>query len=228
MSKLVIIPEYVLLNHVDKILAFIRADYIEQTDKNNSFLMKVLNGNAIERYDLPTQAKQVFINNDVTNPRFIEAHLMWNMKREGLPTIHITLPSEQTQNGGNGMGTDEGYRDLEIIDEGEETEKEFKVFTRRYQSTYNIVITSDNSNEVIMIYHVIRAALNSTIASLHLVGLENVNTGGQDVQLVQGMASKNMYMRAVTVSLQYESSSPDIWNNPIFRSLTSKGTPVES
>lgn len=225
MSDLIIIPEYKLLQHVEKCLAFIRSDYVAQADKNNSYLMRVLNGNAIERYDLKTQAKKVFIDNDVTNDRFLETNLMFNMKREGLPTIHITLPSEQTQMGGNGVGVDQGYREQEILDEGKVTEKIFNVFTRRFQSTYNIVITSDNSNEVIMIYHVIRALLISTNGSLHLTGLENINTGGQDVQLYQGMANKNMYVRAITVGLQYETSAPDIWNNPIFKDLFATGTP---
>lgn len=233
MNQLVKIPEFILFDIVEKAIQYIRTDYAAQTDKDKSFLNQVLYGNGIQRYDLTTQAKQVFIDNDLANQRYLEVNLMFNMKREGLPTIHITLPSEQTQTGGNGLGTDEGYADYIFEDtkydnDGAMTKQgsSTPVYTRRYQSTYNIVITSDNSNEVILIYHTLRALLISLIPSMHVAGLENVAFGGQDVQLYQGLASKNMYVRAIAVSLQYETSSPSIYPQPMAHNLTAEGTAV--
>jgi hypothetical protein len=214
-------------------LNYLRTDYDDQEDKAKSFLMKLLKGKVIERYDLQTQAIEVFIDNNPENPRFLEVNLMFNMEREGLPTIHLTLPSEQTQTGGNGIGVDQGYQDV-IVEDTEYDEngnmifqgKITEVYTRRFQSTYNIVITSDNSNEVILIYHTLRALLISLIPSMSLAGLENVALGGQDVQLNSGLAPKNMYVRSITLTLQYETSSPSIFPQLIFNDLTAKGTPV--
>lgn len=229
-NRLVVIPEFILLNIVDRALNYLRNDYAEQEDKDKSFLNMVLVGNAIERYDLATQAKQVFIDNDETNDRFLEVHLMFNMKREGLPTIHLTLPSEQTQTGGNGIGSDEGYMNEIIVDttyneDGtiNENGSATPVYTRAFQSTYNIVITSDNSNEVILIYHTLRALLIALIPSISLEGLKNVAFGGQDVQLYQGLANKNMYVRAITVTLQYETSAPSIFPKAFVNDMTAKG-----
>lgn len=218
MSK---IPEFILFDIVQKALTYLRNDYNGQTDKSKSFLMRVLEGNGIERYDLQTQAKQVFIDTDESNERFLEAHMMFNMERAGAPTIHLTLPAEQTQTSGNGIGSDEGYED-NIYDETTVT----SVFTRRFQSTYNIVITSDNSNEVILIYHTLRALLIALIPSIDLAGLENVVFGGQDVQLYSGVAPKNMYVRAITVNLQYETSAPSIFPQFMPIDLTATGTAI--
>lgn len=233
-QQLIKIPEFILFDILNKALAYLRKDYADQQDKAQSFLMRVLAGNAIERYDLQKQAIQVFIDNNEENQRFLEVHLMFNMQREGLPTIHLTLPSEQTQTAGNGIGTDQGYQD-DIITEDEYNEQQelikqgsiTPVFTRSFQSTYNLVITSDNSNEVILIYHTLRALLISLIPSISLAGLRNLAFGGQDVQLYDKLAPKNMYMRAITCSLQYETSTPSIFPIPIVHDLTAKGKMIK-
>jgi hypothetical protein len=232
-EQIIKIPEFILFDILNKALDYLRTDYENQADKNDSFLMKVLEGNYIERYDLQTQAVQVFIDNDPSNQRYLETNLMFNMEREGMPTIHLTLPSEQTQTGGNGIGIDQGYADDLIVDtvynvDGSvQTNGSFTpVFTRRYQSTYNIVITSDNPNEVILIYHTLRALLISLIPSINLAGLENLAFGGQDVQLNSSLAPKNIFIRAITVTLQYETSSPSIFPQPMFHNITAKGNPI--
>lgn len=135
--------------------------------------------------------------------------------------------------GGNGIGSDQGYQDELFIDteynpdgsmltQGSHT----PVFTRRFQSTYNIVITSDNSNEVVLIYHTMRALLIGLIPSINLAGLQNLAFGGQDVQLYSGLAPKNMYVRAITVTLQYETSAPSIFPLPMVHDIIAKGTPI--
>lgn len=233
MEKLVIIPEFILFEIVNNALKYLRKDYNDAQNKDDSYLHKILFGNSIERYDLTQQAKQVFIDNDEANQRFLEVHLMFNMKREGLPTIHITLPSEQTQSGGNGLGTDEGYKDYLITDSEYNDDELVKqgnitpVYTRRYQSTYNIVITSDNSNEVILIYHTLRSILTSLIPSIHLSGLQNIAFGGQDVQLLNGVPNQ-MYVRSLSATLQYETSVPNIFPSPLMANLIANGVAVNS
>jgi hypothetical protein len=108
MDGLVMMPEVVLFDVVNRALDYLRNDYDEQDDKFNSFLMRILNNKILERYNFKDQAIEVFINNNEENPRFLETNLMFNMEREGLPTIHLTLPSEQTQTGGNGIGVGSG------------------------------------------------------------------------------------------------------------------------
>jgi hypothetical protein len=80
---------------------------------------------------------------------------------------------------------------------------------------------------VILIYHTLRALLISLIPSISLEGLENVAFGGQDVQLYQGMANKNMYIRAISVTLQYDTSAPNIFHKNFVNDMTAKGKLIE-
>jgi hypothetical protein len=232
-----IVPEFKVLDFVSKAVEFIRVDYEYWKEQNNldkSYLRTILGGNSIQRYNLIKQAEEVFINRGIDDERYLEVNMMFNMAKEGAPTIHITLPSEQTQTGGNGLGIDEGYQDNIIVDSVYNNEELVTqgsitpVFTRRYTSAYNIVITGDNSNEVILIYRVLNCLLTSLTPQLSLEGLQNIVLGGQDVQLYRDVVPKNFYMRALTMKLEFETSVPSIFSSPIFKNLFVTGNPVEN
>jgi hypothetical protein len=143
------------------------------------------------------------------------------MNVDKVPSIYIALANEQ--NGQNGMGLDQGYQqDLE-----NEDGSTLPVFTRRKNTSYNIMITSDNSNEVVMIYHFLYALLTSLTPHLNMKGLENISIGGQDLQLRGDLIPKNIFMRALAINLQYETSVPDLSRNPTVGALFASGTPVE-
>lgn len=254
-----VVPEYKVLDIVSKAVEYIRYDYEYWKEKGNldkSYLRTILGGSGIQRYNLIAQAEEIFINRGIDDERYLEVNMMFNMAKEGAPTIHITLPSEQTQTNGNGIGLDEGYQpyinetEVEISnqllsaadgynlntqnDESLLLEQDlFKpgtikpVFTRRYTSAYNIVITGDNSNEVILIYRVLNCILTSLIPQLSFEGFQNVSLGGQDVQLYRDVVPKNFYMRALTMKLEFETSVPAIFGTPIFKNLFATGSPIE-
>lgn len=218
MAALAKIPEVILFNHIEQGLKFLRVDFDEQASEEDTFLARIFSGIVIDkRYNVLEQAKKIFIENDEKEQRFVEVHFMFNAHRSNLPTIHVTLPAEQTQSGGNGMGMDQGYMEPIVS-----TETITGVFTRRSQTTIGIVITSDNPNEVIAIYYTLKALLIALMPSLHLAGLENAILSGGDVQL------GNFFSKAMNVNCQYETSVPNIFSSPIIRSLTAKGTPVNS
>lgn len=216
-----IIPEFTVLNIVQQALDYIRNDYKQKLDKNETYLKKILTQNEIERYSLLDQAEQVFTN-DPSDPRFIEVNLMFNMARENAPTIHITLPSEQSDKEGNGIGIDEGYEDDLIYNETITTQ-----YTRRYSAQYSIVITSDNSNEVVLIYHVLRSILTSLTNHIHFKGLQNIYFSGQDVQ-INSDVFRNLYVRALSMNVQYDTSSPNLITQDFIKELTIEGIPVLS
>lgn len=232
MSPMIKVPEFILLKAVKNALKFIRLNYEAQADKDKSYLRRVLAGASLERYDFVTQAEAVFMAGE-DDPRYMDVDIMFNMQRDGAPTLHITLPSENIQMGGNGMGNDEGYISEIVVDETlnpdgsvDAREERIQVYTRRYQASYHIVITSDNNNEVILVYHTLRALLMSFTASLHFAGLENVVFGGQDVTQNTEYAGNTLYLRSIIVSLQYETSAPSVFNDPLFKSITAQGTPI--
>jgi len=218
-----IIPETIILDSLEKGLQFVRTDYQTNLDANaeqDSYLYRILHGIGIERYTYFTQGKKVFLAEE-DDPRKLNIDLMYNMNVDKVPSVYIALANEQ--NGQNGMGLDQGYQqDLE-----NEDGSTLPVFTRRKNTSYNIMITSDNSNEVVMIYHFLYALLTSLIPHLNIKGLENISIGGQDLQLRGDLIPKNIFMRALAINLQYETSVPDLSRNPTAGAIFFSGTPVE-
>lgn len=234
----VTLPEIILLETLQSAIKFVRQEYADQSDKTQSYLYKLLNGAIIEKYDLFTQAVQVICGAD-DSPRLFKIDLMFNAKRDHVPSAHITLPSEMTGQG-NGMGTDEGYANYieEAGDIGGQFNGDFgddyaigtegtvrrAVLSRRISATYNIVIMSDNTNEVVLIYHFLRAILIALIPHLHIKGLSNVSFGGQDLQPYEGLGH-NLHMRAITISLQYDTFVPSIFVIEMGNDVIADGVP---
>jgi hypothetical protein len=216
----VVLPEIVLLETMRSALEFVRTDYENAIDKTKSYLYLLLNGSALDKYDLFEQAREVICGSE-DSPRLLEIDLMLNMTRNHFPSVHITLPSEITGQG-NGMGTDENYaEDFKRV--GEDFSR--AVFSRRLSATYNIVITSDNSNEVVLLYHFFRAMLIALIPHLHLKHLSNISFGGQDLQPYEGLGT-NVYMRAITLSLQYDTFVPSIFPKELISDADAVGVPI--
>lgn len=210
------VPEFVLWQTLTAALTFVRQDYaaaVTAGDNTKSWLYRACLYQGFQLYDFFTQAQQVICAPE-DDPRYLNVNLMFNMERQGPPSIHITLPAEQTMPNGNGLGNDEGYFGIEQVTEADPDEHVMAtfdpVFTRRYSAIYNIVVTSDNSNEIIFLHHFVKALLTACIPHLHFMNLQNIKLGGQDIQPYNELVAQNLYMRAVQVSLEYDTSVPSI------------------
>jgi hypothetical protein len=234
----IILPEIVLLDTVNAAISFVKRDYESHSDKTKSYLYLLLNGAALERYDLFQQAVQVICGSQ-ESPRLFQIDLAFNSKMQAVPSAHITLPSEQTAQG-NGMGSDEGYVDAieeyqyqgefnndfnNDFNNGNDTGYSLRpIFSRNISATYNVVIMSDNTNEVLLLYHFLRAMLFTLVPHFHMKGLKNISFGGQDLQPYEGLG-QNLHMRALTVSLQYDMYVPSIFPSELITNITSTGVP---
>ena len=204
MSALVV-PEIILLNSLRSLLKLIKDDFNAQTDKSKTILYRVCEAHQLERYGFFQQAVKVFVDNSSEDSRKLDVNIFFNLQRATLPTIHITLPSEMPSQ--DGIGIDEGYQENDLEDEVEQQYR--KVFTRRFDTRYNIVITSENSNEVVLIYHVIRALFIPMLTSLSVTGLENIKLGGGDLNL-QGFLPPNVFARNIGLTFAYEVNARDL------------------
>lgn len=211
---LMIVPEFILQTTIQNLLDGVRNDWAaNQADTTKSYLYRMLEGTSFQRYDFFVQAQKIICGKK-DDPRRLEVDLMFNMKRNGPPTIHITLPAESASTNGNGLGTDEGYEDPILDTEGDQdthTPTEvLPVFTRRYRASYNVVVTSDNSNEVIFVYHFVRALLTAAIFHLNASGISNVSLGGNDVRPYTPELANQLYMRALIVNIEYDTHVPSL------------------
>lgn len=214
--SLVRVPEYILLDTVKLILKFIKTDYDSVSDKTKSVLYKLVGDISVEKYSYFDQAVQIFIKN-IEGPAEINVNLIYNMQQNDFPSIYISCPSES--NGQNSIGNDEGY--TEDIDNGDGTYT--KVFTRRYSCNYQIVITSNNSNDVILIYHVLKAFLISLTAQLNFLGFQDLALGGNDIGQLGQLTPANNYFRGINLSFFYETKTIDLSKYPIINDLIFTG-----
>lgn len=216
-DNFLIIPEFILLNAIEKGLAFVRSDFqthFSNETEEESYLYELLGGANIQRYNYFKQGKKVILAEE-DDPRKINIDLIYNMDVSKVPSVYVGLGSEQNSNGQNGIGLDQGY--IEDVIYEDDTAR--SSFTRRKNSNYTIMITSDNSNEVVMLYHFLYALILSLTPHLNMVGLHNVAVGGQDLQLRADLLPKHLFTRALSIGFQYEVSTPDIHKHPLISSI---------
>lgn len=200
---MIIAPEQIIFDFIKALLKLTREDYKSNPDKTKTILGLIWSGIILQRYNFSQQGWSVF-DDDEANPRYLDVNMFFNSQRATIPTIHITLPSEDPAQ--DGLGVDEGYQDsIGLEDEYRKT------FTRRYKSNYSIIVTSDNTHEVSLISRTLHALLQSSIQYLSVRGLENVKLSFRDIQLNANIVPTNVFARAVGLSFEYENTTPDLF-----------------
>ena len=214
-TPLLLIPEFVIHQTLTSALTFVRTDYAANVNTpEKSWLYKVCQDASFQRFIAFQEAVAIICGPD-DNTRTLEIELMFNLHKVGPPTIHITMPSEQTQSGGNAMSSGEDYNDTLFEDSYTDPSNPntyqdttvTPVLSRRFNTTYNIVVTSDNLTEVVFLYHFVRSLLISCLFTLNERGLQNISLGGQDIKPYSDLMPASTFMRAISMSLQYESKA---------------------
>jgi hypothetical protein len=231
-TNLVTVPEFAIYEMLTRILQYIRDNYTDIVttqglNESKTFLYQLCRSTGFLRLKYYNAAKKVFLA-EIDDPRFLEVELIYNMQRMGPPTIYISHPGEQS--GDNGLGLDQNVggviqynTDGDLYDPEDETQEEVdyrETYTRRYNATYQLVITSDNPDEVIMLYHILKALITTLQASNHLqiMGLEAITLGGNDITLRAAPDSTNkMFAKAIIMNLQYDTKTiaMDTDTNPL-------------
>ena len=216
-------PETIIFNTLTKALNAIRLDYSSAADKQKTLLYYIFGTTQLERYNFFEQSKTVVLA-PKTNPRFLDINMFFNSERAHIPTIHITLPGENS--GQNGLGIDQNFNNSPIYDDDNDTIRES--LTRRFDSSCEIVVTSDNTNEVLLIYHLLKALTISLFDSFNILGIENVKIGGRDLNLTNNIVPKNIFVRSLTVSFSYDIDVPQLFTVDQINSLLFSQTIIEN
>lgn len=190
------LPEQKIKALVDFALANLTQDYLYKLFGGMTF------GDGSYQYF--ENAVALFLKRE-DNPRKVECNVFFNKDRQGLPTIHIAMNQDYLGDG-NGLGFDPGadFDSMMTCNETEET------YTRMYSARYNIIFTSDNTFEVLIMYNVIKAFFQGNYHLLEFNGLRNPKFSGNDIILTDYLISPNIYSRAFMIDCLYEFTAPKL------------------
>jgi hypothetical protein len=211
-----LIPEFDLKTIIDAILLYIRSDYA--TNGNDSYLAKLVNGIKLDKYDIYEQATEVFITRGKNHPQELKCNLFFNTERASIPTIHIMLAEDST--GPNGIGVDPSV-DGQVYDTINKTIAD--TYNRAFDSRLSLVITSANSIETIMIYHILRAALVSVFNEMQFAGIQNPKLSGGTLNINPDLVPLNIFYQVINIDYFYDVQVPTIFSQETFASLVAQG-----
>ncbi len=219
------LPDIRLKSIIDAIIGLIETDWTNAAgDKSTSFLYRLLYGNNFgygnNIYNFYEESVKIFIRAE-DDPRKLETRLLFDTERAALPTIHLSIPSEESA--GDGIGMDAGYIDNTDLQDG--TAIEYLV--RSYSSNYELVVTGSNTFEVLLIFNVLKAALIVNTDTLEYNGFRNPKIFGGDLK-INSQHTPVMFMRILNLKTFFDFVVPKMDSVSLFTSINFTGKAYEN
>lgn len=204
----ILLPEIAIFNTLESIIKLLRNDLTENAaDDSKTILYSIIGvdeeGKPIKMnlYEYFKQAKKMILK-----PDNLTVNFGYNQKVAQTISMHIILPSEQ---GKSAMGSDEGYVEEDIIVEGKKTGTQL-FFTQTYDCTYQIMITSNNSQEVNVVYNILKSMLLMLTPHLELMGLRIPVLSGADILMQDDIVPVPLFHKVINLSFTYEHNVPQL------------------
>ena len=208
MSQGILLPECVIHKTLVAIVEMLRADLAEHdADDTQSLLYKILGTDEqgqplqLNLYNVFKQAKKI-----IQTKNNLSVNFGYNQEVAQIISLHILLPSEQ---GKMAIGADEGYLSDDIVEDGEKTRVQ-NYYTQMYDATYQIMITSNNSAEVNVVYNILKSMLLMLVPQLELMGLRLPTLSGNDVVMQDDLVPVPLFHKVINLSFTYEHNVPQM------------------
>lgn len=218
----IVLPEVIIYNALESIVKYIRKDLSEAEDDKDTMLYKLLGENIdgnpmkMNRWNFFVQAKKIF-----TDKGNLMVSFGYNFEVAKIISLHIILPSEEAAE--SAIGQDEGYG-TEIDEEG--AAQEF--FTQNFHSNYQVMITSNNSSEVLTVYHVLKCMLLAIIPHLEVMGLRLNKISGNDVMFRDEMMPNGIFHKVLNLNFNYELKVPQLTMKEAIKGIIIEGHLLEN
>lgn len=202
----ILIPELSLFRIIEGLIDHIKVDWESTANKPDTMIYQVFNGLLHDKKDYYQQAIDLFTRK-IDHPRKVSARLFFDAERAKVPTIHITMPADS--DGENSIGVGESGMPESML---EGATSLTPIYERRFDTTFQIICTSDNHSEVLIMYHMLRAGLISIFDTISLQGLENAKMSGQELRIKSDLVPENIFMRGIGITSSYEVKVPRWWS----------------
>ena len=202
-----LLPELVIYNSLISIIKMLRVDLEEHSnDETHGILYRLFStdeqGNPLQinLMNIYTQAKKI-----ITNKGNLSVNYGYNQKVAQNISLHIILPQE---NSTMAIGADEGYLSEYTKDADGNVISENMYLTQMYKSTYQVMITSNNSAEVMIVYNILKSMLLMLVPQLELMGLRTPTFSGNDIVMQDDLSPVPIFHKVINISFQYEHNVP--------------------
>ena len=206
-------PDIILCRTLESIVKLLRENLIANSKSDEETILykiigvdeeeKPLKWNFVNFYK---QAKKIILDENNLSVNF-----GYNLETSTPICMHIILPSEQ---GKMCIGADEGY-----LSERDKDGNYQLYHTEMYETTYQIMITSTNSTEVTIVYHIIKSMLLMLVDQIDLMGLRNPTLSGNDIVMQDDLTPVPIFHRVLNVSFTYEHNVPKLIKDNIAKSF---------
>lgn len=206
-------PDIILCRTLESIVKLLRENLIANSKSDEETILykiigvdeeeKPLKWNFVNFYK---QAKKIILDENNLSVNF-----GYNLETSTPICMHIILPSEQ---GKMCIGADEGY-----LSERDKDGNYQLYYTEMYETTYQIMITSTNSTEVTIVYHIIKSMLLMLVDQIDLMGLRNPTLSGNDIVMQDDLTPVPIFHRVLNVSFTYEHNVPKLIKDNIAKSF---------
>lgn len=220
----IILPEVIIYNAIESVIAYIRKDLSEHNGKDEekkTILYRLMGENIdgkplkFNHWDFFKQTKKIF--SDKGN---LSVNFGFNFEVAKFLSLHIILPSEEAAE--SAIGQDEGYS-TEIEDDGKAQE----YFSQNFHSNYQIMITSTNESEVLAVYHVLKSLLLMIIPHLEVMGLRLNKISGNDVVFRDEYMPNGTFQKVINLNFNYELKVPQLLKKEIVKGILFDGHLIE-
>ena len=215
-------PEVVLHDLLNNIIKLLREDLKTHTENEgkNTLLYRMMGldeeGDPLHlgHYNFFQQAVKLFSIKDN-----LKVYYGYNLSTTTGVDICILLPSET---GKTAMGADEGYLETEEEINDEAYRQNYNVQT--FESNYQLMITSNNSLEVLTVYTILKSALLMLVDQLELHGFRNPKFSGQDIVMQEDLTPVPLFHKVLNIEFMYEHVIPQMVVQEFCKSISFEGT----
>lgn len=201
------IPILKVKKFIDLLIEFVRTDYENATDKTKTFLYRTLSDNVDEGWDFYTNGVEIF-SRDATDSRRLETRLMFDRSRANIPTIHVREPAKNKGSyDGIGFLDDDIYinESTGLDQNNQPIPPTISSTTRKtFQSQFDIMITSGNSLECVLIQEVLESLMLASFDSLTIPFFELIDFTSKELMMMDDAERNMLFAKSITLNIQYQ------------------------
>lgn len=197
---MIVVPELILKSIVEGLLTSLSND-IKNSKKEDSFLFRLfgdLSSGAFKYYD---QAVNIFLKSN-GRPRQLKVKIGYDGDVSQPPLIYILTPRDTYNFEGIGVQMEEHYNANDKVSS--------PINICRFSAESSVVIVSDQIEEILLVYRAMQSLLIAGMDTISLSGLQNCKIGGADITLEQDLIPKQVFMRVLSLSFEYEIDVPSM------------------